>query len=458
MFGEVWVRYFNLLSSSAPNGSKPRVQPARQRIFGTFAVQTRVVQMLFSSTGSRRSIIGAEQHVSQAFTFAQIARKTAVFTTKRIEVILNKNFEMIYPLVGSDLLVTSDVAYLEKAFNIFKEFTKEVLLDALGWWLVVSSGVYVALPQRFNYAQNMICAVHAEDVYKLLLAAERATTLFTDADRTGLEEFASRTVRSALETSLAGPTSERNSSEAAAKLQGSFGASLSGGKVKVKLWPDSNHIFEERLVDYFMRFPGGDKDLYVEQWIYAKRNASRMLSKYVYNELSRLPHFYYDLPIAYDLPHNTIVVSPTALSEPLYFSDGTDFMLHGSLGSVLATKTASLVACNGGKSERACGYPAMFDSTAAWRYTIQDVNGHLTTCEQTGVEVAYGQFVNASSQSSSAVLESFLMHSPKQLFFMVWCYIRCFDSGFRVNSDVCDKAVMDMEAFHEAFHCKNSTS
>ncbi|KAH7985391.1 hypothetical protein HPB52_025666 [Rhipicephalus sanguineus] len=210
---------------------------------------------------------------------------------------------------------------------------------------------------------------------------------------------------------------------------------------------------EDKLEDVYWRFPEGGEQSYTHQWLYARRNASGLVIKNVYDELSRLPHFYYDHPITYDLPHNTIAMPATAFMEPLYFTDGTDAMLYGSLGSTLAMKVLSVVSCDRGKREEGCGYPAVFNLAAASRYVCEKDSASLGRPEEMALQVAYSAYANASKASSDMKLQNLSEYSASQIFFLVWCYTRCFDGAFRSDVTVCDDAVTVMPAFREAFGC-----
>ncbi|KAH7960892.1 hypothetical protein HPB49_024285 [Dermacentor silvarum] len=215
---------------------------------------------------------------------------------------------------------------------------------------------------------------------------------------------------------------------------------------------------EPQLEDLYWRFPGGGEGSYIHQWLNARRNASGLVIKNVYDELSRLPHFYYDRPVTYDRPHNAIVMPATAFMEPLFFADGTDAMRYGSLGSTLATKVLSVVACSRAKRDDGCGYPALFNLAATSRYDCDKDSASVATSELVALQVAYNGYVNASKESLDVRLKNLPDHSAVQVFFMVWCYTRCFDAGFRIEATFCDDVVADMPAFREVFGCESTWS
>ncbi|KAH8040571.1 hypothetical protein HPB51_011399 [Rhipicephalus microplus] len=397
------------------------------------------------------SSITSTRGTSQVFTFGQIAKKTATFTNARLEGILNKHFEVIYPLVDTDLLLTSDVSYLDRSLDVFKAFEKADLLDALGWWFVLSSGIHIPHGNNFDNFDGFECAIQVEDIYKLLLAVEWDTKLFSSAMLKTAQHLVYTIAKSVVHEFRRDLVITPKDSVFRAKLPSHLLETLAA-----KLSPVSKYTAEAKLEDIYWRFPEGGEQSYTHQWLYARRNASGLVIKNVYDELSRLSHFYYDHPITYDMPHNTIAMPATAFMEPLYFTDGTDAMLYGSLGSTLALEVLNVVTCDRGKRAEGCGYPAVFNQAAASRYVCEENSANSERPQKMALQVAYGAYTNASKKSSDMKLQNLSDYSTLQIFFLVWCYTRCFVNSFRSDAAVCDDAVTDMLAFHEAFGCRSA--
>ncbi|KAL1477964.1 hypothetical protein MTO96_035333 [Rhipicephalus appendiculatus] len=422
IFGNEWLHYMSILSTEPSNITDP--------------------QKSSSTTPNAEDI----PNTSDSNEYALPAWHW--WLNYKLEGILNKHFEVIYPLVDTDLLLTSDVSYLDRSLDIFKVFEKAELLDALGWWFVLSSGIHIPHGENFDNFDGLECVIQVEDIYKLLLAAEWDTKLFSSAMMKTAQHLVSTIAKSVVNEFHQNPVTKLNDSVSMAKLPPHMLE-----KLAVKLTPASKYTMEPKLEDIYWRFPEGSQQSYTHQWLYARRNASGLVIKNVYDELSRLPHFYYEHPITYDLPHNTIAMPATAFMEPLYFTDGTDAMLYGALGSTLAMEVLNVVSCDRGKSAEGCGYPAVFNLAAAPRYVCEEDSASLRRPQQMALQVAHSAYVNASRASSDMKLQNLSDYSTLQIFFLVWCYTRCFDRTFRSDVAVCDDAVTDMPAFREAFRC-----
>ncbi|KAH9376333.1 hypothetical protein HPB48_001600 [Haemaphysalis longicornis] len=202
---------------------------------------------------------------------------------------------------------------------------------------------------------------------------------------------------------------------------------------------------ESRLEDIYWNFPDGNDDSYVTHWVHAKRNASRLVAKNVYHELSRLPHFYYDVPIAYDLQHNTMTISATALTQPLHFIDGTEGMLYAGLGSMLAANALRLLTWSGVKPGDGHSSAREFQMSGASTFSSQVVS------QREALQILHAAYTEAVD-GTGQTLASFRNFTANQVFFLVWCYTNCFLTDFQ-SHNICDDVVAGYEPFFAAFRC-----
>ncbi|KAK8775993.1 hypothetical protein V5799_030657 [Amblyomma americanum] len=156
-----------------------------------------------------------------------------------------------------------------------------------------------------------------------------------------------------------------------------------------------------------------------------------------------------------DWLNGDFVLSPFALSFPLYDMELTAALKYGGLGSEVALASAVILLdryMQHGRNDSETG--------AALRRTVACVERsrrglpearHNVLAELASLEALVDAF-QAADGSDHRELEGFGDYTATQMFFIAWCFMRC-----GVEDDPCSLALRNVRRFSQAFHCPRHT-
>ncbi|KAL1438931.1 hypothetical protein MTO96_047662 [Rhipicephalus appendiculatus] len=209
-------------------------------------------------------------------------------------------------------------------------------------------------------------------------------------------------------------------------------------------------------------FPDMNATHFVPNWrimAQAWRSGASVKGELDVNDILRYGFF------SVDWENEDFVLSPFALSFPLYDGELTPALKYGGLGSQVAL-ASSVVLLHHYQQH------AHNDSdTAAYLQNARDcVNRSLqgvahsvaTVLTELASLEALADAIEANGSNDSSVLHGGLeQYSEMQMFFIAWCFLRCGEQrivdGENVEVDPCSHVLRHVRRFSEAFQCPSGT-
>ncbi|XP_049523962.1 uncharacterized protein LOC125945739 [Dermacentor silvarum] len=239
--------------------------------------------------------------------------------------------------------------------------------------------------------------------------------------------------------------------------------------ITIKLWP-SSLVSEARLTQLYSAFPDRAPS-YVHFWLAAGK-AQRVLqlgparnatpATIAINaerfdrgaEDLRFSNAARDPPFEYDYWANHVLLSPAALSAPLFYAQGTNAMVYAGLGAMLARLAAMAF------DERGIDVSAGENQSAWLSDSARQQFVHRARCWQPALKAAMMGYEDTKLRSRGNVgLHVDIDYSPWQVFFMSICQPLC---GLHADADgpraprgrLCNQVLMSTRRFSSAFKCR----
>ncbi|XP_077486624.1 endothelin-converting enzyme 2-like [Amblyomma americanum] len=375
---------------------------------------------------------------------------------------LLKNVTAMNPeLTEQDVVVTTNVYFLQTVGNLFKKYTNAQILDFLGWQFVQhyapvsDSGLLVARYGDRRTARSLrptFCGFHIEVPYRVLLLTLRFASRLTESDKELVDAGFDRLVSTAVH--LVKDSTWMDSESKALAIDKLRAARL-------RLWPPPEFLNETNLEELFRAFPEKQKS-FGEYFIKSRQSIRNISRTPEFDTVLGMPENY-GLPyFEYDYADNAIGVAIAAVARPLFYGKGTPAMFYGGFGFSVALELVKALDQEGlqwhpdGRLVHSFfseASHAVFEAKNTCLNSSEFDSGKSVFPEIPALQIAYSAFLDSASEPGSQTHISAELTEEK-VFFMTICYMTC------VRKDVknpfaadCNKIVRSSAAFAKAFRC-----
>ncbi|XP_049522405.1 neprilysin-1-like [Dermacentor silvarum] len=370
-----------------------------------------------------------------------------------------------------DRIVLRDTGLLAGIGRLWAIHSQAKVRKALSWLLAQILGPIVdagLLRYRYgslaaaNVRRAYFCAAEVEDIYRFLVIALAIAVNFPASLRLNINSQLSMVQQTASALVGALPWLD-NATKVNARNKLS--------RARTLLWPANDLLTDEALSIMYSGFRDdmhATGETFAHLWIHSRQALYDMETDQVYQDTAADMAPNMRLPLAkYDYVRNMVRISVQALSEPMFYAQGTDAMFHGGLGFVYARELVKSLDGEG-MSYDADGNVGHDWASDVWRMTMGErmlclaAHGSGTKRETTAdddyrlfpdtpaLEVAYTALEQslASEPRSTRVLEAY---TEQQLFFITLCYLMC--GGANPGPTDCNRALRHFPPFAQHFNC-----
>ncbi|KAK8773406.1 hypothetical protein V5799_012063 [Amblyomma americanum] len=398
---------------------------------------------------------------SAVFPIAELEVFTVDISSSRWFQLLKNVTAMSPELTEQDVVVTTNVYFLQTVGNLFKKYTNAQILDFLGWQFVQhyapvsDSGLLVARYGDRRTARSFrptFCGFHIEVPYRVLLLTLRFASRLTQSDKELVDAGFDRLVSTAVH--LVNDSSWLDSESKALATDKLRAASL-------RLWPPAEFLNETNLEELFRAFP--EKQESFGEYFIKSRQSIRTISRTPeFDTVLGMPENY-GLPyFEYDYADNAIGVAIAAVARPLFYGKGTPAMFYGGFGFSVALELVKALDQEGlqwhpdGRLVHSFfseASHAVFEAKNTCLNSSEFDSGKSVFPEIPALQIAYSAFLDAASEPGSQAQISTELTEEK-VFFMTICYMTCARKDVKnpFAAD-CNKIVRNSAAFAKAFRC-----
>ncbi|XP_070391609.1 neprilysin-2-like isoform X3 [Dermacentor albipictus] len=375
----------------------------------------------------------------------------------------------------SDRVVLRDTGLLAGVGRLWVNHSKEKLLGALSWLLaqilgpIADAGLLLYRYDSLNAAKVRrvnFCATEAEEIYRFLVIALATAVNFPEGLRLKVNSQLSTVRQMALDLIGALPWLD-NATDVNAQNKLS--------RTRTLLWPANDLLTDEALSIMYSGFPEdmhAAGETFADLWLHSRRALYELQTVPVYHGAAADMPPNMRLPLAkYDYLRNTVGISVQALSEPMYYAQGTNAMFYGGLGFVYARELVKTVDGEGVLFD-ADGNVGQEWASDVWRITMVErmfclaaddsdhkrgtttAGNHRLFPDTPALEVAYAALERAlaSEPRSTRVIEAY---TEQQLFFITLCYLMC--GGANPGAMDCNRALRHFPPFARHFNCASGS-
>ncbi|KAH7963362.1 hypothetical protein HPB52_020716 [Rhipicephalus sanguineus] len=450
-FQNHWRRLHDALSD-AKNDSDSNTQRAQH----TAHVDSTVLGQLANAltNGSEPSDEGKLRNVSQQFT------PNIGYTEWR-----RLLQEHVLPIIdGNYLIRVSNSAVLRATDALFSRFTEDTLLENMGWFF---ARLFAPLadpsllrdrhgaPHTSEEELPLFCAAQVEALFRLLVISLYTVPRFSTTLREDIGQLL-QAIREVVADKVSGlPWLDEYSKQRAGRKLREMGTVL---------WPPDNMLSSEGLATVYskVRQPSGTSWTVVDAWVQG-REAINNLDQDEYDVVMNLPANM-ELPLVeYDYLRNEVRVSAQALSQPVFYFEGTRAMFYGGLGFLYAAEVVRALDADGARRDehgvlapnRTWLSPAWTEAVLDREECLPEPGGYFP--EIPAVEVAYASLEKSLVSSGERMRTAQSAFSQRRLFYVTLCYLMCANQTFhpqrRPFAGDCNKAVANFPRFAEDFGC-----
>ncbi|KAK8783098.1 hypothetical protein V5799_015561 [Amblyomma americanum] len=442
-----WMDFYTALFGDTKTASKER------------ALQTADIESDIFVT-IKEALQASPRH-SAVFPIAEFEVFTVDISSSRWFQLLKNVTAMNPELTEQDVVVTTNVYFLQTVCNLFKKYTNAQILDFVGWQFVQNyapvsdSGLLVARYGDRRAARILrfaFCGNHIEVPYRILLLTLRFASRLMKTDKELVDAGFGHLVSTAV--GLVNDSTWLDSESRALAIDKLRAASL-------RLWPPAELLKERNLEVLFRAFP--EKQVSFGEYFIKSYLSIRTISRTPEFDTVRQMPENYGLPyFEYDYVDNAVGVAIGAMARPLFYSQGTPAMFYGGFGFSVALELVKALDQEGlqwhpdGRlvhsffSETS---HAVFEAKNTCLNSSEFDSDKSVFPEIPALQIAYSAFLDAASEPGSQTQISAELTEEK-VFFMTICYMTCARRDVKnLFAADCNKIVRNSAAFTKAFRC-----
>ncbi|KAH7962083.1 hypothetical protein HPB52_014226 [Rhipicephalus sanguineus] len=360
-------------------------------------------------------------------------------------------------LAPHDGILVSDTKLLETIDRLLGKYDTRQLRRHLAWLFVqMYAPVFDSGLLWFTYGgksraspyRPVFCGLHVEAVYKMLILSLTTVSRLTRHDEQFIQRAYGTLVSTAVRMMNGSEWLDHESKALAARKLSSL---------RVRVWPPSEYMDNDVLEKHYKEYPRGSES-FREYWVTARRLMSEPRKAEV-RDADSLPTNYIPAHVNYDYILNSMDVQVGIIDRPLYYPMGTDAMLYGGLGFLMAKEMVKALDSVGLRWHPDGNHvDSIFSqaSTSEFRFKDSCLRSQGSASifpEVPALEIAHSSLLGALKNQSVPL--SIRKDLPEMVvFFMTICYVTCATEGFpNPFAADCNKAMRNSAAFASAFNC-----
>lgn len=374
---------------------------------------------------------------------------------------LNKHLHPAFKVQSNDSILLADFALLEQVGGFAARYTNARLLrhfyrvlNKTFSNLATKSTQEIYEPNE-NYRplplenHTLMCQLQVEDTFKSALFVSHVAERKLLGKRAAIDAIFANVVRTAAEV-LAQTQwmSEQTKNRTISKIT----------TASIKLWPGDRLLDEATLSNLYIAFRS-ISSVYARDMIESRRRIRLLLGTDSYGYLTAAPHGGRHPYISYNPFDNSFTVAVGALSEPLYYPEGTTTVNYAGLGSAFAT--ALLYAIDSEDVDTGpAGWVLSKRNPLYQRAPCMDATSPNFYPAMPSLQITHQAYLTAlerEGRTSDVRLESLEEYSAEQVFFLSFCHRTCHLNGDVKTSDECNSAMRNFEPFARAFRCSRGS-
>ncbi|XP_077508288.1 neprilysin-2-like [Amblyomma americanum] len=366
------------------------------------------------------------------------------------------------PTMTTEVFIT-DVDYMRVVASLLQKHDNQQLLRHLYWLFVLMYGpaaspkLLLALfgdAEMAEVARPLFCGLNVEVPYKSLVSALHYTSTVSAYDRALVDACFDSLVATAVAMVTSSEWLDPGSKVlAASKILA----------IRKLLWPDEVIPSTQSLENIYEDFPENETS-FTAYWILSHKAISGAKRKTMYQRIYAQPLGGLEPYMTYDAFLNHVLVAIGSLVRPLYSRNGTNGMLYGGIGFMMALEIIKSLDRSGLRWHPNGSFVnSILSAESTLEFAVRDACPELRRHssvfpEIPAVEVAYAAFQEALKKARRRLRIAGHMTEEK-VFFITLCFMTCrrryVPSPYSVD---CNKALQNFPEFAKAFSCPSGSN